>query len=217
MTSPTTIITVLTTDIRNYTYHSRPYDREEDDDFFRRFDVLCDAVRDFHNLTIEIARSHDKQKEAVVLTTGDGLIIGFQDERHAATAYETAIDLQKAYVPFFRKLNKMMDEKRQTSSLGYGIGMHTGHVIVRQYISYHIPGTLNTIILGDALNISTRLESFTKDHPGCGIMLSEDTVTALTKQLGENAGQLFIDYQIHQIRGYRPLRLYGIPMPLNDE
>jgi hypothetical protein len=44
-------------------------------------------------------------------------------------------------------------------------------------------------------------------------MLSEDTFALLQKQLGESAVRDLIDYQVHQIRGYRPLRLYGAPTP----
>lgn len=207
------IVTVLTTDIRNFTYQSRPRDNEDNAAFENRFQVLCDLIRDFHNLTVRTARSHDKGKEGVVLSTGDGLIIGFQDEHHAVTAFHTAIDLQRQYVPFFREANKLMLERRSSTGLGFGIGIHTGYVVLRQYESYHVPGAVNTMLLGDALNIATRIESLTKEHPGCSIMLSEDTFALLQKQLGESAVRDLIDYQVHQIRGYRPLRLYGAPTP----
>lgn len=205
------IATVLTTDMRNFTYQSRPHDNEKEEEFNERFILLCDIVRDFHNLISSTARSHDRQKEAVLLSTGDGMIVGFQDQKHAVTAYRTALDLQKLAVPFFRDANRLMKERRQSTSLGFGIGMHTGYVTLRQYDSYHVPGSLNTMILGDALNIATRIESLTKDHPGCSIMLSEDTFALLKKELGDEELQRFVDYQIHQIRGYRSLRLYGLP------
>lgn len=46
-----------------------------------------------------------------------------------------------------------------------------------------MPHALETIILGEALNISTRLESLTKDHAHCKILISEDTYHLLTEQL----------------------------------
>jgi len=209
----TKIITVVTTDIRNFTYHSRPYEGEEKEEFLQRFAVLCDIVRDFHNLTNDCARRYDTKKEAIVLTTGDGLIIGFQDLKHAATAFKTIRDLQHEYVSFFKKSNKQIAEKRQSTALGYGIGIHTGHVMIRHYDSYHIPGKVDTIILGDALNISTRLEKLTKEHSGCGVMISQDAYQAICQQLGKESIQDCFDYQIHQITGYYPLRVYGLPMP----
>lgn len=213
-TAKTRTVTVLTTDMRNFTYQSRPHDNEKEEEFEARFDLLCDVVRDFHNLTSSTARSHDPQKEAILLSTGDGMIIGFQDRQHALTAYRTALGLQKLYVPFFQQANTLMKERRQSTSLGFGIGMHTGYVTLRQYESYHIPGSTNTMILGDALNIATRIESLTKDHPGCSVMLSEDTYSLLKDILKKEELQVFVDYQIHQIRGYRSLRLYGIQTPV---
>jgi class 3 adenylate cyclase len=203
-------ITVLTTDIRNFTYHSRQYERERESDFKKRFSDLCEIVKDFHNLTLECAKRYDTQKEAIVLTAGDGLIIGFLDKKHVITAYYTALDLRKRYFQFFIEANRKMGEKRKSTALGYSIGIHTGKVVIEQYNSYHIPGALERIILGDALNISTRLESLTKDHTNCGILISEDTYKFLAEELGDKLDGQFVDYQVHNIRGYRPLRLYGI-------
>lgn len=203
-------VTVLTTDIRNFTYHSRKYERESENDFTKRFRELCDIVRNFYNVTLDCAKRHDIKKEAIVLTAGDGLIIGFQDEEHVITAYDTALALQKGYEQFFIEANGKMHEKRKSTALSYGIGIHTGKVVIEQYNSYHIPGVVNSIILGDALNISTRLEILTKDHTNCRILISEDTYNLLAEKLGDRLNGRFVDYQVHNIRGYRPLRLFGI-------
>ena len=208
--SQNNVITVLTTDIRNFTYHSRKYERESEHEFEKRFKLLCDIVKNFHNKTLEAAKRHDEKKQAITLTTGDGLVIGFQDKKHVITAYHTILDLQREYNDFFRAANEDMGEKRKSTALGYGIGAHTGRVIIERYNSYHTPHGLETIILGDALNISTRLESLTKDHTHCNILISEDTYHMLIEQLGNGVCNQFIDYQVHNIRGYRPLRLYGI-------
>lgn len=204
------IITVLCTDMRNYMYHSRPYPREDEADYYRRVEALSDIVRDFHALTIACAHRHDTRKEAVALTTGDGLIIGFQDPQHAITAFQVALDLRIEYDDFFNKANRSMGEKRSSTALGFGMGLHTGHVMIRQFSSYHVPGAVDNIILGDALNIAARLQELTKDHPGCTIMLSEDTHDCLVRDLGPAALTSIVDYHLHFIRGYKPLRLYGL-------
>ena len=216
MSDQQNIITVLTTDIRNFTYHSRKYERESVSEFEQRFELLCSIVKEFHNTTLEVAKRHDEKKEAIILTTGDGLIIGFQDKNHILTAYRTILDLQQEYIEFFRDANERMGEKRKSTALGYGIGVHTGTVVIERYHSYHTPHALETIILGDALNISTRLESITKDHASCNILISEDTYHLLEKAVDHSIHEQFVDYQLHNIRGYRPLRLYGIPEKLDS-
>ena len=204
------LMTVLTTDLRNFTHHSNHRDNESAEDFQTRFQVLCNIVRDFHAQTITIARAQDPGKEATVLSTGDGLIIGFQTDDHAVAACRTAMELRANYVGFFQEAGRQMGENRRSYALDYGIGIHTGMVEVRQYPSYHVPNAVETMLLGDALNISTRLESLTKDHPGCDIMLSEDSARRLVESLGPTMKDRLIDYQIHSIRGYRPLRVFGI-------
>lgn len=210
------IVTVISTDIRNFTYHSRPFElqNESDEDFHSRFSELCDIVRDFYNLTLETIAHHDKGREAIVLPSGDGLILAFQDKTHAVTAFRSALDLRDRYNEFFRSLNDRMNERRRSVRLSYGMGMHTGFSVIRHFQSYEKPGQQEELILGDALNIASRCEQLTKEHPGCGIMLSEHSLKALKEQLQEDPHPQveFLDYQVHSIRGYKPLRIYGIAM-----
>lgn len=208
------IVTVISTDIRNFTYHSRPFElqNESDEDFHSRFSELCDIVRDFYNLTLETIARHDKERQAIVLPSGDGLILAFQDERHAYTAFRSALNLRDSYNQFFRSLNDRMNERRRSVRLSYGMGMHTGFSVIRHFQSYENPGQEEELILGDALNIATRCEQLTKEHPGCGILLSEHALRALKKQSEEELDVEFLDYQVHSIRGYKPLRLYGVAM-----
>ena len=208
------IVTVISTDIRNFTYHSRPFElqNESDEEFHARFSELCDIVRDFYDLTLNVIATHDRERQAIVLPAGDGLILAFQDELHAVTAFHAALALQRAYNDFFRGLNLRMNERRRSVRLSYGMGMHTGFSVIRHFHSYEDPSQLKEIILGDALNIAARCEQLTKEHPGCGILLSEHTLKALRQQSSEEIDLEFLDYQVHSIRGYKPLRLYGIAM-----
>jgi class 3 adenylate cyclase len=214
------IVTVISTDIRNFTYHSRPFElqNESDEDFHRRFSELCDIVRDFYNPTLDTIARHDTERQAIVLPSGDGLIIAFQDAAHAVTAFRSALNLRDSYNKFFKGLNDRMNERRRSVKLSYGMGMHTGFSVIRHYQSYENPGNDEELILGDALNIATRCEQLTKEHPGCGIMLSEHSLRALREQLcDEELDVEFLDYQVHSIRGYKPLRLYGIAMKGKDD
>ncbi len=206
------IVTVIATDIRNFTYHSRPYElqNESDAEFHRRFSELCDVVRDFYNLTLEVIARHDVERRATVLPSGDGLILAFQDKLHAVTAFHAALELQHAYTEFFRELNQRVNERRRSVRLSYGMGMHTGFSVIRHFHSYTEPGKEEEIVLGDALNIAARCEQLTKEHPGCGILLSEHVLKALREQTDEELPVSFVDYQVHAIRGYKPLRIYGI-------
>ncbi len=131
------IVTVIATDIRNFTYHSRPFElqNESDEEFHARFSELCDIVRDFYNLTLEVIARHDRKRQAIVLSSGDGLILAFQDQLHALTAFRAALELQTTYSAFFQGLNARMNERRRSTRLRYGMGMHTGLSVIRHFQS----------------------------------------------------------------------------------
>ena len=60
--SQNNVITVLTADIRNFTYHSRRYERESESKFEKRFKLLCNIVKEFHNITLDAAKRYDDKK-----------------------------------------------------------------------------------------------------------------------------------------------------------
>ncbi len=86
MSSPTinpVEATVLTIDIRNFTYHSSP---EADPRFSKgtefegKFAHVAQAVAQFHDHVTETLRRTTAPEDAVVLSIGDGLIVCFPTE-----------------------------------------------------------------------------------------------------------------------------------------
>jgi predicted ATPase/class 3 adenylate cyclase len=82
-----------------------------------------------------------------------------------AQAVRAGIDIQRALVAF--------NQQRQGTSmpsLSVGIGIHHGEVILGTVGSSE---RMDTTVVGDAVNVASRLEQLTKDR-NCGIIISDD-------------------------------------------
>ncbi len=202
--------TVLTIDIRNFTYHSSP---EADPrfspgtEFDGKFAQVAQAVEQFHNQVTDTLRKTTAPDDAVVLSTGDGLIVCFPTEGHGRRAVQLAIALPPILDPFLRSVNEAIKERRRSTALNFGIGLHTGEITMRQYTDFSDPNRTIPLILGEALNVSTRIEALTKEHPECRILLSEATLKA-AQPMPEDID--LVHFQVHTIRGFGPVRIYGI-------
>jgi class 3 adenylate cyclase len=118
---------------------------------------------------------------------------------HAARAIRAAAAMRLAY---------QGDPMRRTYGLGLRIGLHTGTVLVGDIGT---PERLNYTIVGDAVNVASRLVELCHDHGAPGgvtVLISETTVQAagalaLVDDLGEQA-----------VRGrFRPERIYRLRAP----
>ncbi len=204
-----TITTIMTVDIRNFTYHSSHADQRlrNDEDFIRKNETVCEFARQFHDLTLGVIRTFDPKVEALVISTGDGVIVGFRGENHATRALKCAITLQSEYLAAFKQVNADIAEKRQESALDFGIGMHTGSVDLKFYKDYHNPYVMLPLMLGEPVNISTKMEALTKVHPESNILFSETThEEADPAVLGSN----IIDFHVHNIGGFGAIHVYGL-------
>ena len=202
--------TVLTIDIRNFTYHSSPEADprfSQGTDFDGKFAQVSQAVAQFHNQVTKTLRKTTAPGDAVVLSTGDGMIVCFPTEGHGIRALQLAIALLPIMDPFFRDVNEAIRERRSSTALNFGIGLHTGEITMQQYTDFPDPNRKIPLILGEALNVSTRIEALTKEHPECRILLSEATLNA-AQPVPE--GIDLVHYQVHSIRGYGPVKIYGI-------
>jgi class 3 adenylate cyclase/HAMP domain-containing protein len=100
---------------------------------------------------------------------GDGIMALFEDEHHGeGTSSDRAV---RAAVEMRRQL---MDYNRYRAARGLdsvriGVGLHTGSLVLGTVGS---PQRLNTTVVGDTVNLASRLESLTA-HYRVGILVSE--------------------------------------------
>jgi adenylate cyclase len=150
-------MTVLFADIRNFTTISEPMTASE----------LKDLLNQFFTPMTEIIF---KYKGTIDKYIGD-LIMAFwgaplKDKRHAQHAISAALEMQEAV----DKINPIF-AARGWAEIAIGIGLNTGVMSVGDMGSEF---RRNYTVLGDAVNLGSRIESLTKFY-GVKIMVSEAT------------------------------------------
>jgi adenylate cyclase len=150
-------MTVLFADIRNFTTISEPLTASQ----------LKDLLNDFFTPMTEIIFKHHGTIDKYV---GD-LIMAFwgaplRDKRHAPHALAAALDMQIAV----KKLHTEFAE-RGLPEINIGIGLNSGEMSVGDMGSKF---RRNYTVLGDAVNLASRVESLTKYY-GVNIMVTENT------------------------------------------
>jgi adenylate cyclase len=121
----------------------------------------------------------------------------------AARAVRAALDMREALFSLNLR-HKALDRK----TLRIGIGIHTGEAVLG-YIGSHLHQSYT--VIGDAVNVASRLESATKDYDACDILISHDTqqeqdrfAVAVTRPLGmkslHNRDQPLAIYQVLELR-----------------
>ncbi len=145
------IVTVLFSDIRNYTTFSERMTPEEN------FSFVCS----FNERMGPVIRKHHGFINQYL---GDAIMAIFP--RNAADSLEAAVEMQKA-VQEFNKERQLINE----SPIQIGVGMHTGPLIMG------ITGDQNRLdatTISDTVNTASRIESLTKYYKA-SIILSDET------------------------------------------
>jgi len=91
---------------------------------------------------------------------------------HPVRAFKAALSMCQKLI----NLNNLFSEKGWPT-LRHGIGIHTGEVVAANIGS---PDRLSYLLVGDTVNLASRLQSLTKET-GTEIILSADTCARLTK------------------------------------
>lgn len=152
------VVTVLFTDIRDYTTLSEQMTPEEN------FAFVCD----FNEKMGPIIRKH---KGFINQYQGDAIMAIFPETATGALA--AAVEMQQAV----REYNKQRKENNQ-AEISMGIGMHTGPLIMG------ITGDkerMDATTISDTVNTASRLESLTK-HYKANIILSDITLSQVFQQ-----------------------------------
>jgi class 3 adenylate cyclase len=159
-----TMVTVLFSDIRNFTTISEKLDAHEVVEFLNRyFEQIC---------TIILAQGGTIDK-----FIGDAVMVQFgapvHYPDHAARALRTAVGMREAAAEFRHWMSERF-AGRDLPEFNIGIGIHTGEAIAGNVGSSF---RMEYTVIGDTVNLASRLESATKNM-GCIILTSSETVKA---------------------------------------
>ena len=152
-------LSILFGDIRDYTQYAEQTTPSENFEFLNKF---------FNLMEPPIAQNGGFIDKFM----GDGIMALFDHEKSADHAVQAAIQMQHALKSFGqqRKAEGLPEVKM-------GIGINTGEVMVGTLGSAN---RLNSTVIGDAVNLSARLEELTKKFEA-KILISESTHVLLKK------------------------------------
>ncbi len=138
--------TILFADIRGYTRLSERMDPIE----------LSDIVSAFQDQCAQGIWAHDG---IVNKQMGDGLMAIFnfpiKIERHAEAAVTAALDIQRRCKAALAAMARRLDEAAVDTTLGVGVGVHTGQVEIGEFSTARSDFTA----IGSTVNLAARLEA----------------------------------------------------------
>lgn len=187
--------TVLFSDIRNFTSMSEKMGPEEVINFLNQY---------FSYITPPIMKNHGVINKFI----GDAVMAIFMpalgSENHAYDALKAAMEMREG-IKTFNKENNL------STPVSFGVGIHTGTLVAGNV------GTnqrLEYTVIGDTVNIASRIESETKKH-SVDLLISEETLKAAKESShSESSEQLEINSdRIDNVRvkgREAPLTLYKI-------
>ncbi len=151
-------MTVLFTDIRNFTTHSESMNPED----------LAEWLNDFLTPMTTIIHKH---RGAIDKYMGDAIMAFWGAPLDDADHAEHAIDAAKEMIEYLETLNANY-RKKGWPEIAIGIGLNTGDMSVGNMGSEF---RMAYTVVGDAVNLGSRLEGLTKQY-GVPIIVSEFTV-----------------------------------------
>ncbi|MEZ5044677.1 MAG: adenylate/guanylate cyclase domain-containing protein [Saprospiraceae bacterium] len=155
------IMTVLFTDLRSFTKLSESLNPKQNFEFLNSYLKRMEPPIQQHGGFV------DKY-------IGDAIMALFRDreeERSADSALQTALALRKELIAF-NKDRLMLEEV----GIDFGIGINTGELMLGTVGSEN---RLDTTVIGDTVNLASRLESLTK-YFGTPILISDYTYRSLS-------------------------------------
>jgi len=157
-------VTVLFSDIRNFTTLSEQLNAEE----------VVELLNEYFRRACEPILAHDGTIDKFI---GDAVMAHFgwplHNPDHADQALRAAVAMQQVAHGFQPWLEQRFGT-RAPAGFAIGVGIHTGKVVLGNIGS---PRHMQFTAIGDNVNVASRLESHTKEF-GCGILASADSIHA---------------------------------------
>jgi adenylate cyclase len=187
-------LTVLFSDIRGFTAISESY---KDDP--QGLTALINRL--FTPLTEDIVKHHgtiDKYMGDAIMAFWNAPLT---DPSHEANACEAALTMQESLKELNEQRQREAEDGRLATPLRIGIGLNTGLCVVGNFGSdLHF----NYSVLGDTVNLASRLEGLTKEY-GVAVIIGEKTAQAIRSQFAV----LELDHL--QVRGKQePERIFAL-------
>jgi len=178
-------VTILFSDIRQFTQLAERLPPEE----------VVHLLNEYFEEMIEVIFTYSGTLDKFI---GDGMMVEFgaplDDQRQEEHAIQAAIAMQKA----LHQLN-LKWSKENRSIIEMGIGIHTGEAILGNVGSER---RIEYTAIGDAVNVSSRLEQATKILD-VGILISESTyLGAKDRFLFKDLGTMALPGRKEQIQVY---------------
>jgi len=148
-------MSVLFTDIRDFTSMSEDMTPKENFDFLNEYLSSMEPV---------ISRNHGFIDKYI----GDSIMALFVG--NVENAIDAAIEMRSSLADF--NLQRKLENKNPTNS---GIGIHTGNLMLG-VVGGH--GRMDGTVVSDAVNLASRIEGLTKMY-GTSIIISQDTLIKL--------------------------------------
>lgn len=150
-------VTILFSDIRGYTTLTENLEATEVVDLLNRyFETMVEAVFNYQGTLDKFIG------DALMAVFGAPLPLS----NHAWMAVQSALDMRRRLIEFNR-----MGRAANKPDIRFGIGISSGEVVSGNIGSKK---RMDYTAIGDSVNLSSRLESLTKEY-GCDIIISEFT------------------------------------------
>jgi class 3 adenylate cyclase len=196
---------IIFLDIRNFSAHRQFLARS------RAGRPLSTLIRKLLERAVSVSKSykpsHGMTRLPLLNHTGDGFVLVLRNGKSSLAALEFASEFREiteelitCYQTDFSK-NQKKGRHALPPRLHYGIGLHCGEVTAFTYQGFK---TKRTVFLGSAVNIASRVEGCTKDHP-YPVLCTKPLLDRAKKDLGKPASLGFDKYFSsigqHNLRG----------------
>lgn len=204
---------IIFLDIRNFSAHREYLARSKAGRPLS--DLVKTLLEEASSLAKSLVDTHGGKKVPLLNHTGDGFVLVLRDRRSSVAAVTFASIFRETTEHILRNYQKTVWETRMAEKyempkpLGYGMGLHCGDVTSFKYRG--ITG-VHRVFLGSAVNVASRVEGCTKDHPHA-VLCTKKVLDFAKKEFGKAMPPGFDGYfgslGLHNLRGLKnPTELF---------